>query len=374
MDKDKLLEQLREDIVVPDSVQRKADGALRCIAEMSASRQDSIRKQNVKGRRIIFSRKWLVLFAAVFICAAGVIAAYRPPQVPRNLVSCEGQSDTDQGITVSVEDCITFEDRAYIILRVDGLDVADEELYGLGLEGPGWGTWSLTLDGRDDSGWGRHAGFYNGFTADEHGKAVREDGLVPAEGENVRTRYVQEDGSLIYQIYLYERGKDLGGHLRLCLQDFVVYEKKDGAVEPSVLRRGSWTLEWDLQEETDTREYHLEEAIGDTGVTGVTVRILPDLVEAAYHIEKGNGQSTENTQDIFPDLFGIKTKEGELVLFACMGYGSSREETEDTVMTVHPVDRLIPVHQIESLLFVRSLPKPGEPYTEENFYEIPLNG
>ena len=126
-------------------------------------------------------------------------------------------------------------------------------------------------------------------------------------------------------------------------------------------------------------------ALGDTGAVVEKIEISPISAQVTYRFprtktkEKGYNDSGEEIDveltEEPPELIGVKMKDGTTYSYLYGGPGScgfSSDEGEEYIHTFG-LNRILDTAQIESFLFLKSIPEDEEPLTEENFYIVPAN-
>lgn len=293
--------------------------------------------------------------------------------------SSVNQAVTDQGVTITAVQSIVDNYYAHLSFKVEGYELAQ------GAE-PGIDSIEVTVDG-EDADW--NGGFYNGLVSGENGEAVYADGteIEFTEDGSLVERYVQEDGSLEYDITLMDTSQEgafFGKTVRVVFTDLGTYEKTEFA--PVV--EGNWELEWTLQGSGEMRTCQLEVPLGESGVTvqeaqvsPISLRVISDVPKDPY------GQAMEDPESLCepPALTGVVMKDGTVYPYLYLGPGQQGYESEDSTryLDTFAIDRILDVDQVESLLFRKEilseedLPSEesgGEELPlEERFYVVPLS-
>lgn len=383
MNKADTIKTLQMEIEIPDVVLKKANQTL-----------DEIRQKNtnvIVRKKISKKKIAIIIIAAVLILATlGVAAAYlgwsrslsegfqvteeqKTQLEESNMTTFMSQSCTDQGITVTTIQSITDNYYTHIALKVEGYELEDGKQ-------PDFETLKVTVDGNEDIWAG--GGFYDGLIGGADGYVVYADGTPIDYNEEINGHYIQEDGSLEYQIFLKnrEKGYFINKPIHLELNNLGTVSKAEYFNEIT----GTWSFDWDLQGSEDKKECTLNVPLGDTDATVIKASITPISLRAEYEFPRRkktvnyideNGEEKSVLWDADPPaLTGIKMKDGTLYPFISLGPDSTGYESEDSdiyTMTI-PIDRIIDVDQVESLLFSNTYAEEGETTTEDNFYVVPI--
>lgn len=383
MNKADTIKTLQMEVEIPDVVLKKANQTL-----------DEICQKNTKvivRKKISKKKIAIIIIAAVLILATlGVAAAYlgwsksfsegfrvteeqKTQLEESDMTTVMSQSCTDQGITVTTVQSLTDNYYTHIALKVEGYELEDGKH-------PDFETLKVTVDGNEDIMVGR--GFYDGLISDADGYFVYADGTPIDYNEGIIGHYIQEDGSLEYQITLknHEKGYFINKPIHLELNNIGTLSKAEYYNEIT----GTWSFDWDLQGSEDMKECTLNVPLGDTDATVVKAEITPISLRAEYEFPRRkktvialdeNGEEISLLWDADPPaLTGIKMKDGTLYPFISMGADCTGYESEDSdiyTMTL-PIDRIIDVDQVESLLFLNTYAEEGETTTEDNFYVVPI--
>lgn len=401
-----ILEKLQEDITVPDIVQKKADMAFEEVRRQSEGKRTS-RTKKTGGK---MTRKKIILcIAAAVLMVGGIclaanyktlsrrtekvmhiskkqkeeienqVSEIKKPaetgspeteeqqQVKEQLVDLPDASATDQGVTISVQDCIVDNYCLKVVFKIEGYERPE-------------GGWQPDLvlrfyvDGEapEASGGGS---FYDGRYTNNNGDML-EDGAV----EN----YMFEDGSMEYVISLmsHEKGYFLGKQAHVEVKEFGYYTEKAGALHTDL--EGSWILDWTLQGTSEVYEADIENGnIGDTGMQLVHVELSPISAKVLIDAEKkeiteeymdDNGETAyHETWEVPIYLSGVKMKDGSVYYFAYNG-AATMEYRDGLFMHHTEAQRILDVDEIEALLFQKDAPEPGPDgrfhFTDDNFYFV----
>lgn len=397
-----IMEALREDIEVPDIVQKKADEALVQIGKMCREKQGKA-SEHGKGRKM--SRKGkkrlAVCIAAAILVVGGtcIAAAYRgisrstekqmniseeqkvelesrasvkeaAGQEPANekehvendtLVTFPEVSATDKGVTITLQDCIVDNYNARLSFRIDGYEFPEvsEDAYQ-----PEMG-FSVAVDGEWPGG--MDMGFYNGNYVGDNLQMVKDESIQ---------NYRFADGSMEYNIHFegWDRGAYMNKPIRVEFTSFNYTTEKAG--ESYTDLEGSWVLEWTLQGCDDLYEADVENGtIGDTGavlthveLSPISAKVLVDFPRQEYE-EEIEGGGSHTTWVVPPELTGVKLTDGTVYHYAWGGGGSTSYVEPDICEMIRYGNRIVDVDQVEYLLFYKDYPEDGD-VTDDNFWFV----
>lgn len=398
MKRDKI-QTLREDVVIPDVVLKKAEDAFDLIR--AEEKQNTVKKDintDGKRRRAKMHIKRIVILAAAAVLAFGTVGfAYyvkwargfenelhvteeiKTQAAETKLADFPEQSVTCGNVTVTAKQSIVDNYYAYLSFEVKGYELPDGAEPGFGSVGAIVGGESVTFS----------ASFYDGIITGEDGRPVYEDGtpLQSDEDVNLTRGYKAEDGTLEYHINLAsndEEGYFLNKPIHVELKNLGIYPGKAEPVEPAV--EGEWVFDWILQGSDEIYKADCNETLGDTGVTVTGAEISPISIKAIYDaprqiitepaVNETTGEAfTYETYAEPPALAGVKMKDGTLYPYLYMGPGLSgyTDENSSRYVEMFAVDRILDVNQVEALLFR----KDGGAYEngadmEDNFYAVDI--
>jgi hypothetical protein len=294
-----------------------------------------------------------------------------------NYAQTVGQSVTDAGVTVSVDQCIVDNYFAYLSFNVTGYQLPN------GAE-PFIDETNISVDGKD--GYAGGGGFYDGIVSASDGSLVYADGseLETDENGTAVTHYVQADGSLQYVRTVsagMDKGALIGKPIHVELKNLGTVDRT-GNFTPDV--EGTWTFDFTLPGSSSAKEVKLDASLGDTGATVSKAEIspvslyvemnFPRQVEMTEYLDDGNGQTEVYTQwQDAPALTGVRLKDGTLIPYIVDGGGAGyMEETGDTYIQRRGLNRVIDVQQVDALLFYKTPVEDGKQPTEDNFYVVPI--
>ncbi|MGL6201787.1 MAG: DUF4179 domain-containing protein [Lachnospiraceae bacterium] len=396
MNKRNIIETLQMDVEIPDVVQKKANQAFAIIREnnIEVNANDNVIPYSNKQSKTIskYSKKKIAVIAVAATLALATLsaaAAYwgwskslsegfqatetqKTQMEESNMSTFVNQSCSDQGITVTAVQSITDNYYTHIVLKVEGYELEE------GIQ-PDFETLKVTIDGKEDFKYTGH--FYDGLIMGADGSAVYADGSPIDTTENLG-RYVMEDGSLEYWITLssHEKRYFINKPVHVELDNIGTVSKAEYHNELN----GTWSFDWDLQGSEDMKECTLNAPLGDTDATVVKAEITPISLRAEYEFPRQEVTETafnENGEEESyttwaepPELTGIKMKDGTIYPFISLGADTMGYVSEDSDIYTRtfPIDRIIDVDQVESLLFIKSYAEEGETISEDNFYVVPL--
>ena len=395
------IEILREELVIPQIVQQKADAAYVMIREQKEGSGDvlvrenraSVREEERSLHKIKRAKKILPLVAvavmllagfAVAACtrwSAGMSEKWQVEEQQKESLQEEGavsfamQSQIQNGITITAEQSITDNHSVYLAFRVEGYTLQE------GLS-PGFEEMEVTVDGVDGANYS--AGFYDGLVTGEDGMLEYADGSDAKQDEegSIISRYVREDGSMSYFISMTEseKGWALGRDIHVAFKNLCGYEDKAGELDPESVVSGNWNFAWNLQGTDRLKEWTLEVPVGDSGAVINRVELSP----ASGYVECDWPRQRETRQAVGPDgelieisrwvraprMSGVKLKDGTEYRYLFSGDGGEGYLSTDQETTQYYAcrgnERIIDPDQVVSLFFENTV--------AGGFYEVELEG
>ncbi|MGI6006813.1 MAG: DUF4179 domain-containing protein [Ruminococcus sp.] len=389
-----IIKILQDPVDIPPVVLEKADQAFEHIkAEALAIRPDKI-----SGRK--GSRKKIWLAAAVIAAVLGSVsvgaAVYnhwwsrglsetlhaseeQMRQLDADSTSSQiNQAVTDQGVTITAVQSIVDNYFAHISFKVEGYELPE------GAE-PGIENIEVTVDGDNKLNWS--GGFYNGLVSGEDGMVEYGDGtpLAYAEDGSLIEKYVQEDGSLEYDLVLshsqQEKGYLFGKTIHVKFSNLGTFEKTDF----HLAMEGTWEFDWTLQGNDEMKADEWDIPLGDSGVVLKETEISPISMRAVLELPKGQYTMDETEEGMNPPMLkGVVMKDGTAYPYLYPGMGGSDylPQGSDQYTTLFALDRILDVDQVESLLFAKESVSgenaPPEESSqnqslEDRFYIVPLS-
>lgn len=289
-----------------------------------------------------------------------------------SVMSFPEASATDQGITISLQDCIVDDYGARLTFRFDGYELPEAA----SMEGyvprtfPEIGVYEgISYGGQ----------FYNGFYVPPgRGRVVKDEAV---------RNYQFADGTMEYtvNISVSERGALLNKPIRVEFKNICYevagMEAPDGGF---VDVEGNWVLEWTLpgDENIDVYKADLENTvIGDTEAKLTYVELSP--VSAKIHLDYPRNERTEifvdedgteiplPTMDDPPYLTGVKYKDGSTNYYAYIGGGGSQgPRGKDYYEVIKNGDQIVDVDQVEYLVFYKQEPADPDKPVDDDFYFV----
>lgn len=291
------------------------------------------------------------------------------------MATFSGVSATDAGITVTAQNCITDNYYTYLSFKVDGYELPPNSE-------PCFDSISISVDGNDQFSW--VGSFYDGTVEGPDGLAVYADGTpIDFESDSFWGKYVQEDGSLEYHAVLSnseEKGFFIGKQIKVTFENLGTTAKAD--FFPDV--DGTWEMEWILGGKDISKEYQMQEKLGDTEAVVTHVELSPISINVLYQFPKMEYTETIQLEDgttqectfyeeaPMPD--GLLLKDETLLPNIYGGPGSIgyiNEETEE-YQIAFALNQVIDPAEIKAILFRKSYPEGTEGSTIENFYVVEL--
>lgn len=351
------IEILREEIVIPQIVQEKADKAYNIIRNEEKGLHNT--RKN-KTRKILPFVAVAVMMLAGAVTAAGtkwntgISEKWRVEEQQKESLQEEGavsfamQSQTQNGITITAEQSVTDNYSVYLGFRVEGY--SSEE----GLT-PTFEEIQINVDGVDG------ANYSTGFN----------DGL--ANGE---------DSGMTYWVSMTEseRGWALGRDIHVEFKNLCGYDNQSGEVDVNSIITGVWKFDWNLRGTDQMREWVLEEPLGDSGAVIRRIELSPasGYVECDWPRQREtrqavgqDGEITEISRPVkAPRMSGVRLKDGTEYRSLFSGDGSegyvSSEPESIRYYACRGCERLIDPKQVAVVFFENS--------NDGGFYEIVLEG
>lgn len=362
---DYVVNELKQDIVVPKVVQEKAEDAFAQIRR-EAEREQHDKKviRFCRNRKTVFGRsRAAAAMLAVLVCASAVTvsaAAYRmwssslketlhvteqqQKDLEENTVSAYPmQSSEDAGVTVTSVQSIADNQYAYLAFKVEGYDFSknDESAFDK--------VWAL-IDGKDTNIYG------GSFAGDEYCMVIS-----PAK----------------------QLDTVIGKEIRVGFSGLGSCEKAGVNMEID----GVWELSWTLQGSDDLAAYDLTEAIGDSGVILTRAEISPislnitctmprTTIKVPYVDETNQQEGMTEMYREPPRLVGVKMKDGSLCADIRNGGREGYTDDESDIYHVSVItNRILNAAEVEALLFLKdNIAGVGDdPLSEDTFYVVPVH-
>ena len=402
MDKfDKIINELKKDIKIPDTVMSKYTDKLSSVSENSDTDNTSAYRRMSKKRLIPAIALIAAITGAVTVSAAtysqwsksiddhfqpteeqkanledsGTVTFYNQTDTDSSQIDTsntqsdaasssnetltetpdtgEKLSDTVDGITVSVQQSIVDNYVAEISLKIEGYTPIDNYQ-------PDFGGLNILIDGEPveaDMG----LGFYHN------------DG-----------GYIMEDGSLEYNIGMraLTEGYFVDKQMHIDIYNIGHYtEKAQSDIVTDI--EGTWSLDFALKG-TDTKNtYELNAPLDESGITLLYAELAP--LSATFRLDMPREEITETGIDIdgnpvnyttykaMPQFMGIILKDGTIQKITGSASQGYVDETSNIYESRISFNSVVDIDQAECLLFQKSIPENPQTLTEDNCYVVPLN-
>ena len=290
-------------------------------------------------------------------------------------VAPENNSVTSEGVTVTAEQTIVTDQFAWLSFKVEGYDLEE------GKE-PCFDQVSVSINGNTDISY--TSSFYNGMHLDETGQFVYDDGTRAEETADgsVIERYVAEDGSMEYIIWLIAAGDD-----NITLTNSVAHVRfmNLGTVHKAAFTSdldAEWELDIEMKGSDAVREVSLSEPLGESGAVVKHAEISPISIQVDYDFAaqkividgvNENGEDIQSTDYTEPPMInGVRLKDGTLLTAVTNGGATRWDEETETYTVTFATNRILDTAQIDALLFLKAIPDQPGPITEENLYVVPI--
>lgn len=383
---------LQSDIVIPEIVQQKANMAFDQIRQAEPKiknrRKPRMRKRGMTAliAAAVLALGGVTVFAAYRNWSKGLSDSLRISQEQKEELEEESavafamQSETQNGVTVTAQQSITDNYFAHLSFRVEGYDLPNDAQGNY--DEPCFENINITVDGGTDYNM-LGASFYDGLVTGPEGRVVYADGSpIDYDAPGSFARYVQEDGSLEYLITLYNGKKGYFLNKEVCVELENLGTVSKALYEREHEVRGTWNFRWNLQGTDSTKEYHLNEPLGDTGATVVYAEISPISMHVEHYFpyqertETGfdqDGNPIESTGYVeAPPLAGVQLKDGTVYSYLCSGgaggYGGA--DNKEIYRETYANDRIIDTDAVAYLLFRKEI---DGLYSESEFYRVAVN-
>ena len=315
----------------------------------------------------------------------------------KEMASFPELSVTDEGVTVSVQQCIVNGAWGIVDLKVSGYDLPEGKepnFQTADLEVKDWGgSWSISGQ------------FDDGLLTDGY-RVIGKDGQgIETEEDGSLVQYWQdENGDLeyIFWIFIDDGPKDelpslAGKEVALNLEG-LGYDS--GKCEIKTVIPGIWQLDFTLPGADERITYdNLQQPVGNTGAALEKIVVSPISMEIFYHLprsvqietgyheemvtEEDGTQHMESvpfTYESFeepPSVQGVRMKDGTVLMGLNAGPGASgyTDQTGETWVERFGTGKILDPENIAAVLFLDrdTLPANGEvDITEENCIEIPV--
>lgn len=363
---DKAIEILRQDVTIPQIVQKKADEAYTMIRESVGGSNGVQAEQSGEGglHNIKRGRKAMLLVAAAVMLFAGLTVSagvrwsedmskkWQVEETQKESLWEDGAvsnailSQVQNGVTITAEQSIADNYSVYLAFRVEGYSLREGA-------SPAFEVLDVTVDGVDGSSYS--AGFLE----------------EPAAGD---------DNSLFYWISMTqaERGWALGKDIHVELTNLCGYEESTGEEVSAGRVDGTWMFDWNLQGTDKTREWTGSLSLGDSGAVVCRVELSP----IAGYVEYDWPRKRESRQAVgadgepveisrwarAPRMSGVRLEDGTEYRELFSGDGSEGYLASDQTSTLYYAcrgnERIIDPGRVTALFF--------ENTADGGFYEVPF--
>ena len=259
-----------------------------------------------------------------------------------------GLSVTQNGVTVTMEQCIVDPNNAYIAFRVKGYQ--PEWQGGLEWEMPQFRDVLILLDGEEPPFFAEPL-FFNGLD----GWGLLTDGSMPEE--DTVLPYVNENGEMVYIITLRCDRDDhsiIGKKLQVTLGGLGTVSSRYPSGHIDV--EGTWSFEWTLKGTDRCLSLNsISLPIGGTGCTVTDVRLSPIYISMSLQVPRETYPAGDDEGIPGPLFSGVKLKDGTVYdQLAGRGYADYTDDKSDAFRQNWALHRVIDPDQVESLLFTAS--------------------
>lgn len=292
----------------------------------------------------------------------------------------DGQSVTDQGVTVTAKEILVDKNFAWLSFEVEGFTPEDGKQPDFAVASVTGKDGESPLEGGGSSG----SGFYDGLISGMDGRAQYDDG-TPYETEadgSIVMHYVNDDGTMEYRISMMasKDGSFIGKELHVEFQGLGVYEEK--ASDVTVKVDGDWAFDLTLPGSDQAQTFELDAELEGSGATVSKAVLTPLSATISYDFpyeEETEIGADENGEETVvhtfaepPSFLGFRMKDGSDI--RVMGGGSSgyNDENTEVYRVVESYERVVDIDQIDSLLFKKSSPQEERALTDDEMYLVPL--
>lgn len=256
-------------------------------------------------------------------------------------------SVTENGVTVTAAQTLVDNYYAMLSFRIDGFELPEGAQPYAYFSG-------ILMDGELPP-LNCDAGFYNGIVTGDDGSPVYDDGspLRFNDDGELETHYVDENGSLVYQISLSgsnEPGYYLGKEIEVVFTNFGYMDET--GVYPAVVE-GDWTLRWTLTGSDAIRTVAMDTEIGGTGVILKEAEISPISLRVLVQTD-GVWEGYKTMDSFYPWLAGVRLKDGTVYKQLFLGPGHEGYYDLDACLydIGFGIDRILDPGEVEALVFI----------------------
>ena len=265
-------------------------------------------------------------------------------------------SVTDQGVTMTLEQCVVDEHAAYVAFRVSGYTPPEGKRPDFQRASCSAG---LTM--------GEYSGgsFYNGLNIGQDGRAVYVDGS-PVDWSQPLP-YAAENGDLLYIISMTADEETYPGrYMEATFSGLGVWNGDNMCVDVEV--PGTWHFRWQLKGANATRELDgLHIPVGENGAKLQYVKLSPLSIEMMMNVPRPQTEDEELQYSNAPYFLGVRMKNGDVYLYINgAGMDGYVSKNSDLFTATWSLNQVIIPDEVEALLF--SMPNDGS----EALYAAPL--
>ena len=252
-------------------------------------------------------------------------------------------SVTQNGVTITLDQCIVDTNAAYIAFRVKGYEPE------LGKQ-PAFDQISIEVGEPHDQSTGWFAGFFDGMITSPDGTAVYPDGRIPED--YAQLPYANAEGELLYVITMNASDDGafsyVGKKAHAVLKGLGTYDNRGGV---QVAVEGTWEFEWTLK----GTDRHLDLTglslpIGQTGAMLTGVRLSPIHVKLLMNVPRVPAPEEEDDTNA-PYFMGVILKDGTVYTPIANGGGGGYLDAESNdFRAMYGLSRIIEPEQVATLL------------------------
>lgn len=377
MKKEKTIEILQNDILIPDIVQQEADFVFEQIKRENGGKVMAY--SGTKMRRSM----WGAVAAAVLVLGTVVCAAYmhwsRGMEEKFNVTQEQKEfledneiakpmnnSVTQEGVTVTVQQSIVDNRFAHLSFRVEGYQVRE----GSTLQ-PDFENVNVTVDGGDCGM--ITSGFFNNWHITDDERVYADDGsdIKERNDGSLIERYVNEDGSMEYIISIMTDSKDhglIGKPIHIELHNLGTFVRYSDAYRKDI--DAVWSFDFTLEGSSQVRSLELSQTLGDSGASVAKAEISPIslYVEYSFPMQEIEIDGADQNGSVVksatfanaPQLTGVRLKDGTLLTNITNGGSEGYEDDNDTYVVYCGTNCVIDPAEVDALLFIKSYPESQE--------------
>lgn len=288
------------------------------------------------------------------------------------MVAFSDSSSTDAGVTVKVQQSITDNYFTYLSFKIEDYELVEGK-------DPYFESVIASVDGRNDLSW--TGSFYAGMNTEI-------DDTVIDHEQTTEEQYVRSDGSLEYHMLLTNNkgnGFFMDKPIHIEFENIGIADRTNSVID----LKGKWTLDWKLGGSDISKNYKVNEILGDTGATVKELEISPVSIRVTSSFprteiinkivtEEGVDQGTVET---YPAVYkeppyptAIKFKDGTILktLYGGLGYADYENKSSDNYVITYAFNQVIDIDEVESILFTKEWVENLSTATEDDYYCVRL--